>query len=253
VFERVYPEVVGSKPDNQDMGQYIRVCDLAGELNISIAEVVRVAKSLGINVNRGVANLHSGQAFKIREAVASGMIHRSAIREALLAAPPSPPPRPEFLDAKCSCCQYAFRYKVDVESDEMCAACAQHFQQDGESFVQTHVRLEDHEAMSRKKVEQYREACDRLSREKDEAYAKRNKWMAALVEIVIAHAAAEDDDGCLCGAPEWPCVTRRHLRIANVGIYKQAEKLESLPVAERDRILYDHDYSYFQNWDDGVA
>ncbi len=92
-----------------------------------------------------------------------------------------------------------------------------------------------------------------MSQEKEEAYAKRNKWMAALVEIVVAHAPDEESEGCVCGSAEWPCVTRRHLHTVNVGIHKRVEELEAMPQDERDRILYDQDYSFFKRWDDGAA
>ena len=92
-----------------------------------------------------------------------------------------------------------------------------------------------------------------MSQEKEEAYAKRNKWMAALVEIVVANAPDEESEGCVCGSAEWPCVTRRHLHTVNVGIHKRVEELEAMPQDERDRILYDQDYSFFKRWDDGAA
>src|SRR5680860_710445 len=119
-----------------------------------------ISKSLGINVNRGVAKLHSGQAFKIREAVANGRVRRE-IPPMRFPEPSREPPRREFAHATCSCCRYLFRYQVEPESEstELCKACYQHFQQDGESFVRTHTRLEEHEALSRSKVEEYREKC----------------------------------------------------------------------------------------------
>lgn len=98
-----------------------------------------------------------------------------------------------------------------------------------------------------------REACQKLSTERDEAYRKRDKWMQALVEIVIAHGPAEDDGGCVCGAAEFPCVTRRHLRHVNRGIYERCEELEAMNEAQFNRVLYGTDYSYFTAWDDGVA
>lgn len=115
------------------------------------------------------------------------------------------------------------------------------------------VRLEEHETISRAKVGQYRVACLKLGRETDEAYAKRNKWMAALVEIFVAHAPAEESDGCVCGSAEWPCVTRRLLRTVNTGIHRRVEEFDAMPDAERDRILYGQDYGFFEDGDDGVA
>ncbi len=145
------------------MTKYIRVCDLAGELNISIAEVVRVAKSLGINVNRGVANLHSGQAFKIREAVANRSLRRRDLRLAALSPPSPPEPEPpQVSNSTCVCCRYPFVYRPLDESGEICKDCSRHFQQEAEPSDRTMVRLEEHEAMSRAKFEQYREACRKL-------------------------------------------------------------------------------------------
>jgi len=47
-----------------------------------------------------------------------------------------------------------------------------------------------------------RQAANKVSRERDEAYVKRNKWMAAFVEIVVARGPADEGDGCACGAPD---------------------------------------------------
>jgi len=119
--------------------------------------------------------------------------------------------------------------------------------------VRTLQRHEDHVAHSRRKVEEYREAANKVSRERDEAYVKRNKWMAALVEIVVAHGPADEGDGCACGASDFPCVTRRHLRHVNKGIYSRCEELEQMNEDEFNKVLYGRDYTFFKDWDDGAA
>lgn len=161
-------------------------------------------------------------------------------------------PEDECRFATCSCCEYAFTFVPHKESHELCKECVHHFARFGESGVAIQIRLEDHDKQSRLKVALYREACEKFSKERDEAYAKRNKWMAALVEIVVAHGPAEDHDGCECGSPEFPCVTRRHLRDVNRGIYKRCEELEGMSEHEFNKILYGTDYTFFTEWDDAV-
>jgi hypothetical protein len=128
-----------------------------------------------------------------------------------------------------------------------------HFERTGESFVQTLVRHEEHVAQAWAKVESYRDRANELAREKDDAYSKRNKWMAALVEVMVAHGPDEESDGCSCGSPEYPCVTRRHLRHVNRGIFNRCEELEALPEAEFNRVLYGKDYTFFKFAEDYPA
>jgi Zn-finger nucleic acid-binding protein len=234
------------------MRQRIRVCDLAHELHISSLDVVQAAHALGINVIRATALLTTGQEYRIREWHANGHIRRRQVQ--LVAEEPAiPPPRDEERSARCNCCEYVFLYKPLQESHQICPECRGHFEETGESFVRTLQRHEDHVAQSRRKVDDYRESANRLSRERDEAYTKRNKWMAALVEIVVAHGPADDGDGCACGSPEFPCVTRRHLRHVNKGIYNRCEELEQMNEADFNRVLYGRDYAFFQDWEDGTA
>lgn len=234
------------------MKQRIRVCDLAHELRISSLDVVQAAHALGINVIRATALLTSGQEYRIREWHANGHIRRRRV-QSVVERPALPTPEDEYKSAKCDCCDYVFLYKPLQESHQLCRECRSHFEETGESFVRTLQRLEDHVAQSRRKVEEYRESANKVSRERDEAYVKRNKWMAALVEIVVAHGTADEGDGCACGAPDFPCVTRRHLRHVNKGIYNRCEELEQMNEDEFNRVLYGRDYTFFEGWDDGAA
>lgn len=77
--------------------------------------------------------------------------------------------------------------------------------------------------------------------------------MAALEEIVVAHGPDEETDGCVCGADEFPCLTRRHLQQVNKGIHGRCEELEAMNEDEFNKVLYGIDYSFFTDWDDGVA
>ena len=235
------------------MKQRIRVCDLAHELRISCLDVVQAAQALGINVLRATALLSTGQEYRIRDWHANGHIRRRQAAPPVSQAPPPPMPRDEYRAGSCSCCEYTFLYKTLSESHQLCGECRLHFHQDGESYVRTMQRLEDHIAQSRRKVGEYRDSANTMIRERDEAYGKRNKWMAALVEIVVAHGPADEHDGCSCGAPEFPCVTRRHLRYVNKGIYERCEDLEQMNEAEFNRVLYGRDYTFFRDWDDGAA
>jgi hypothetical protein len=224
-----------------------RVCDLAGELHVSSLDLIQAAHALGINVIRATASLTTGQEYRLREWVANGHVRNRAAR---VPAQREAEARRMETDtrrgATCTCCGFTFLYVPLEESHEICSECRNHFEQSGEDFVRTLVRHEEHVAQAKAKVESYREKADSLAREKDEAYAKRNKWMAALVEVVVAHGPDEEGDGCSCGAPEYPCVTRRHLRHVNRGIYYRCEELEALNEDEFNRILYGHDYSFFE-------
>lgn len=237
----------------------VRVCDLAKELNVSARVLIQTAHQVGINVIRATATLSGGQEMRLREAVANDLVVRRRAADVQARARSAQEEREARLRAEakrsaiCTCCGWTFLFTPLEESDEICSECRLHFQRDGESFVQTRQRDEDHVAQARRMVQKYRESASKLSKERDEAYVKRNKWMAALVEIVVAHGPAENDDGCVCGAPEFPCVTRRHLRHVNRGIYERCEELEAMNEDQFNRVLYGTDLSWFREWDDGVA
>jgi hypothetical protein len=239
--------------------QRIAVCDLAREMHISSRELIQTAQNLGINVIRAAATLSSGQEYRLREAVANNRVARQRVADRMAAAEAARQRQAEAMRAErqrvatCTCCGYGFMYLPNEESSEVCKECRHHFDRPGESYVETLTRHEEHVAQSKRTVAQYRDTANKLAKERDEAYAKRNKWMAALVEIVVAHGPAEDNDGCVCGAPEFPCVTRRHLRHVNRGIYERCEELEAMNEAEFNKILYGTDYSFFTDWEDGVA
>jgi hypothetical protein len=230
----------------------IRVCDLAHELRVSSLDIVQAAHALGINVIRATALLTTGQEYRIREWHANGHMRRRRIQP-VVERPTLAQHDDPYKPAKCQCCHYTFLYKPLAESHELCPECRYHFEQTGESFVRTLQRHEDHVAQCRRKVEEYRESANKLSRERNEAYAKRNKWMAALVEIVVAHGPSDEGDGCTCGAPDFPCVTRRHLRHVNRGIYDRCGELEAMSEEDFNRVLYGTDYSFFKDWDDSAA
>lgn len=231
----------------------IRVCDLAHELHVSSRELVQTARALGINVIRATASLSPSQVNTLRANVENLRANRQTKPRAAPTFRTEPKRQDDRRWGTCSCCQYPFTYVSFEESHEICSECREHFERPGEAGWQTQIRLQDHVQQSRAKVDAYREASDKLSKERDEAYAKRNKWMAALVEIVVAHGPSEDHDGCECGAPEFPCVTRRHLSHVNRGIYRRCEELEGLNEDEFNRVLYGGDYRFFaEEWDDAV-
>ena len=233
----------------------IAVCDLARELGVSSRELIQTCHTIGINVIRAAATLTPGQVYRLREAVDSNRDRRRLAIQATARAIRKPETRREDLIkfALCTCCGFRFSYRPLEESHQICSECRHHFEESGEPHERTMKRHEDHVLQSKRKVEDYREACQKLGRERDEAYAKRDKWMAALVEIVVAHGPSEDHDGCVCGAPDYPCLTRRHLRSVNRGIYNRCEELENLNEDEFNKILYGTDYAFFRDWDDGAA
>ncbi|GAA2071974.1 hypothetical protein GCM10009821_07470 [Aeromicrobium halocynthiae] len=232
----------------------IRVVDLAKELHVSPRLLVQTAHKLNINVLRGTALLHSGQVHQLRQYYKNMRATHAPHSTPSIASPPSPRRRhDELRPSMCVCCEYMFMRRPEGESRELCKDCRAHFKRDGEPQWQTVVRLEDHVKKSREMVNSYREAANSASKERDLAYEKRNKWMAALVEIVVAHGPDEEGPGCSCGSTEFPCLTRRHLAQVNRGIFNRCEELEGMNEDEFNKVLYGIDYSHFTDWDDGVA
>jgi hypothetical protein len=233
----------------------IPIVDLARELNIKAPALIRLANKIGINVIRVAATLSPGQAYRLRSAVdaekrqmrlatqMAGLVHPQP------AASPSPAPR---ATSQCECCSYPFAHDED-EKPQFCSECREHHEQTDEPIQRELTRLQAHAAKGHTRVAEYREANNKLVRERDEAYVKRDKWMRALVEIVVAHGPEEDGDGCVCGSKDFPCLTRRQLRHSNRGIYERCEELEAMSEAEFNKVLYGDDYSFFQDWEDGVA
>lgn len=231
----------------------LRVVDLAGELGVSARALVMTAHELDINVIRGAALLHAGQVHKLRQYYKNNRDARRRPTPAIDLAKVPKKHEEEARGARCTCCDFTFTYLPFKDSHDLCPECRDHFPRDGEAGWQAQVRLEDHAAQARRKANDYREACAKLSKERDEAYEKRNKWMAALVEIVVAHGPDDEGDGCMCGSPEFPCLTRRHLRDVNRGIYNRCEELEGMNEDEFNKVLYGIDFAFFKDWDDGVA
>ena len=234
--------------------QRIRICDLAGELHVSSRELVRGANALGINVIRAVASLSSGQEYVLREAVKSGQISRKRQE------PPPPPRRYVPLDdpaalreGRCQCCELPYQYKPLDESNAICRDCEPHYERPDEEVSRKLARYDAHATKFRRLMEFYRKDCYEQRELVDAVYAKRDRWMQALVEVVLAHAPDEKRGGCSCGAAEYPCVTRRHTYSVNKGIASRIEELEGMNEREFNRVLYGEDYSHFADWDDSTA
>lgn len=66
-----------------------------------------------------------------------------------------------------------------------------------------------------------------------------HRWVTSVPGLVwVVYEPAEDHDGCVCGASNYPWVTRRYLPQINRGIGKRIEELEHMTEAERDWVLY---------------
>jgi hypothetical protein len=206
-------------------------------LGCSSREIVQGAQLLGIQVRRAAALLTAGQEQKIREAVTSGFIRRrgSPPPRQLPVPPLQPEERWEF--STCQCCLLKFSHDAG-ESPVVCNHCEHHYRLYDESVERTLERLSEHEERLFAEIARYREANNQLEQHVHSAYGKRDKWMQALVETVLAHEPAEDQDGCVCGAAEYPCVTRRYLPQINRGIAKRVDELDHMSEGERDRVLY---------------
>lgn len=233
----------------------IPIVDLARELGMKSPTLIRLANKIGINVIRVAATLSPGQAYRLRNAVEAEKQQIRLAAQMAVPAPGHPSPSARTTHpaiAQCGCCGYSFVHEED-EKSRLCSDCKDHDERSDEAIERKLVRLQSHAEKGHTRVAEYRAANNKLTRERDEAYAKRDKWMRALVEIVIAHGPHEIGSGCVCGSNEFPCVTRRQLRHSNRGIYERCEELEAMSEAEFNRVLYGEDFRFFQDWEDGVA
>jgi hypothetical protein len=79
------------------------------------------------------------------------------------------------------------------------------------------------------------------------ALQSRQKWKAALVEVVLAHEETPTGE-CKCGARRYPCFTVAKLERTNRGIARQVEQLGTLSDRELERELYPE--TAWQDWDE---
>lgn len=221
------------------MADYLFVPDIAREFGVKIPDVLRTAQNLGLPIRRGAARLTPSQVRQLREAYK----HGSTIRR-----PPPEPPRPRFAGlrtSRCHCCGLAFELKED-ETQLHCGLCADHYEVDGEDANRTIRRLNSHVELFRGRYEQVAAKATEFQARMKSALASRDKWRRMLVEVALGHEP--ERGGCCCGAPVYPCGTRRQVEMSNRGIHRQIEQFEGMHHDELLEVLYG-DRNVLQDWE----
>jgi hypothetical protein len=233
----------------------IRVHELAKELGISSREIVATARDLHFNIIKASAQLTTSQAEAIRRRVAARP-PRPLMPPATASLQP-PPPR-VIRSAECSCCQLLFTYDAsrlgfDRGSAVRCGFCEDHYEIKGEDAARRLARFEDHDHRVRRDWQFARQKATEMENRMKHALQSRQKWKAALAEVILAHE--QRPNGCSCGAQSYPCLTLRKLEEVNRGIARQVERLGTLSDADLERELYPDrpcvDYAY-DDLDDAV-
>lgn len=223
------------------MTEHVFVPDIAREFGVKIADVLRTAERLGLPVKRGAARLTSLQVQQLRQAYKDGATRRRFI--------PPPPPQPRFerlRTSRCPCCDLSFRQK-ESEADLHCEQCADHYEIAGEDTRRTIARLSVHEKLFRGRYEQVGAKATSYETRMKSALASRDKWRQMLIEVMLGHEP--EKGGCCCGAPVFPCGTRRQVEMSNRGIYRQIEQFEGMHHDELLEVMYgDPDALPDWNW-----
>jgi hypothetical protein len=130
--------------------------------------------------------------------------------------------------------------------DVHCGRCADHYEVDGEDANRTIRRLGSHVDLFRERYEQVALKATDYEKRMKSALASRDKWRHMLVEVALGHEPAQG--GCCCGAPVFPCGTRKQVEMSNRGIYRQIEQFEGLHNDELLDALYG-DSDTLSDWD----
>jgi hypothetical protein len=141
----------------------------------------------------------------------------------------------------CACCGMRFPREPGDRNQRHCFDCQAHYPQDGEDSERELARLRDHDARLRPGFAAAWHQQSRYEGRMKSAMDSRDKWKAALAEVVLTHEEA-DDGGCkACHGTKFPCGTWRKLEEANPGIHRKIEALAGLPDEELKRVLYGDD------------
>jgi hypothetical protein len=212
------------------------VCDLAKELGVSSVRLLELARKDGVKVRRVAALLTAAQEQRLRELHAQDVAaRREQANQLMRRHETTPPPEPRY--GRCECCDQHFPMRPD---EAWCQRCKPHVAATGEPLENHLARERDHADLYRSQLRAAGEAAASAKAQMRAAFASRDKWRRLLVETALAHEA-NDQAGCVCGAAEYPCVTRRSIEYRNIGIAKQIEALEGLSEEDFEKFLYGDD------------
>lgn len=226
-----------------DMNEPRSVPELAKELGVKIPDVLRACASLNLPIRRGAARLTTQQVRRLRRAHEEGFLTR---RKPAPIPPKSQPRADDWATSECKCCTFRFEHSPE-QAPLHCQDCAAHYETDGEPHVRTIRRLSSHcEILERRATAAASKAAEYHDRMKA-ALRSRDTWKRVLVDVALGHERT--DEGCCCGAPEYPCASRLQLQLSNPGIAHRIEELECLPPGELRRVLEGDDDAANLMWD----
>jgi hypothetical protein len=215
----------------------ISVAQLARELGIKPNDVMDRADEVGIALARVAATVTPAQADRIRNRVTEKFEEdqRRADRIAALSARPSPNRTAAATPIEsCDCCGL-----VITAGMRRCSICEDHYLVPGEPLSRKEDRLADHA----RRVPAARNSTTTDSPESRERVASalrtRNAWRAALVEVMLVHAPG--DEGCMCGAPHYPCISVATLERVNPRIARNVENYLAMSAEDMRKALYRED------------
>jgi hypothetical protein len=150
------------------------------------------------------------------------------------------PPVPEA----CACCGIRYPRPHDDRAQQYCPRCRAHYSTEGEQPDRELARLRDHEQRLRQGYAAAWHHQGHFEGRMKSAMHSRDRWKAALAEVVLTHEETEDGSCKACHEQTFPCGTWRKLEEANRGIHRKVEALWGLPEDELERALYGDDDDY---------
>lgn len=232
------------------MAQRIAVVDLARELRVRSADIVKYAREEGMGLVSAAQPVSDAQAHKIRAAAAEGFIlppRRRGYGSSTSWRDPSDPDV-RWISGRCKCCSLPYSFREDEVKPPHCDDCQGHYEMADEPPSRTIERLNAHLAQTGHLLREMAETAAERRQKMDAAYRSRDVWKRVLVEVAVAHIPGDDGKNCVCGAGEFPCATRRHLTLVNPGIAKEVERFEGLPEDDLQDVLYG-DLKHLKDWE----
>jgi hypothetical protein len=123
------------------------------------------------------------------------------------------------------------------EVEFFCDRCRDHYEVGGEDINRTMKRLGSHNELFQRRYEEVASLAANYHQRMKAAMGSRDKWKRIVVEVALGHEPVENGS-CCCGAPVFPCGTRRQVEMSNLGIFRQIEQFESMHNDELLDLLY---------------
>lgn len=220
------------------MPERVKVYELAKELGTSKLNVVWALQEMGFHIVSASAQLTGRQATAARRHFTAASTAPAWRARAFAAAQRTDQPT-DLAWATCPCCELKFSYlrgEVDSRVVAGCPPCQPHLELADENDERMLARALEHESRLRFAFEYASKSASENEARMKQAYRSRQKWKAALAEVVLAHHPSKGR--CKCGAEKYPCLTVRRLEQANRGIARAVEQLAMLSDRELERELY---------------